>query len=195
MNQIENACQQYYIDTNKSYALKFFIDAFAPLVFQELRKGYENIVLLCIGTDRSTGDSLGPLVGYKLSAMKYDDIFVHGTLENPVHAKNINNVSNHIKNNYSSPLIIAVDACLGQMEHIGYISVGKGSIKPGSAVKKDISPVGDIYITGVVNFCGALDFLVLQNTRLNVVMRMADIISSGIRYVLWQTEKRNRIIF
>jgi hypothetical protein len=31
-----------------------------------------------------------------------------------------------------------------------------------------------------------MDFIVLQNTRLSVVMKMADIISSGIRYVLWK---------
>ncbi len=29
-------------------------------------KDNRDIVILCIGTDRSTGDSLGPLVGYKL---------------------------------------------------------------------------------------------------------------------------------
>ena len=28
------------------------------------------VVILCIGTDRSTGDSLGPLIGYKLKEMQ-----------------------------------------------------------------------------------------------------------------------------
>ena len=45
-----------------------------------------------------------------------------------------------------------------------------------------------MYITGIVNFGGIMDFLVLQNTRLSVVMRMADLVSSGIRYVLWKLQ-------
>jgi hypothetical protein len=31
-----------------------------------------------------------------------------------------------------------------------------------------------------------MDFLVLQNTRLNLVMKMADLVASGIRYVIWK---------
>ena len=38
-------------------------------------------------TDRATGDSLGPLIGYKLQSLPYQNIYVHGTLEKPVHAK------------------------------------------------------------------------------------------------------------
>ena len=29
----------------------------------------QEIIYLCIGSDRSTGDSLGPLVGYRLDAL------------------------------------------------------------------------------------------------------------------------------
>jgi hypothetical protein len=52
---------------------------------------YEELVFVCIGTDRSTGDALGPIIGHKLSfpLSKYDYIHLHGTLDNPVHAKNL----------------------------------------------------------------------------------------------------------
>lgn len=46
-----------------------------------------------------------------------------------------------------------------------------------------------MYITGIVNFSGFMDYLILQNTRLSVVMKMADMISMGIRYVLWKANK------
>ena len=47
------------------------------------------IVVMCIGTDRSTGDSLGPLVGDMLSKWKMADIHIFGTLDFPVHARNL----------------------------------------------------------------------------------------------------------
>ena len=51
------------------------------------------IIFLCIGTDRCTGDSLGPLVGYRLkhisSLFKKKNIFFYGSLESPVHSINI----------------------------------------------------------------------------------------------------------
>jgi putative sporulation protein YyaC len=72
------------------------------------------------------------------------------------------------------------------MDHVGYVTIGEGAIKPGSGVNKDLSPVGDMHITGIVNFGGFMDFLVLQNTRLNIVMKMADLIAMGIKYVLWK---------
>ena len=41
--------------------------------------------------------------------------------------------------------------------------------KPGAGVNKDLPPVGDLYITGVVNVGGFMDYLVLQNTRLYLI--------------------------
>ncbi len=182
----KTSCKQLYIDTNSRSAFKTLTDAMYDLIGNSLRSGYKTIVFVCIGTDRSTGDSLGPLIGYKMSNLVYKNIFVHGSLDNPVHAKNIDNVMEDIQNLYEKPFIIAIDACLGKMDHVGYITIGEGSIKPGSGVKKDLAPVGDMYITGIVNFGGFMDYLILQNTRLSLVMKMADTISMGIKYVLWK---------
>ena len=59
-------------------------------------KLYENgcgsVVFVCIGTDRSTGDSLGPLIGYKIANLRYKGVYVYGNLEHPVHAKNLEEV-------------------------------------------------------------------------------------------------------
>jgi putative sporulation protein YyaC len=80
------------------------------------------------------------------------------------------------------------------MDHVGYITIGKGPIKPGSGVNKNLSPVGDMYITGIVNCGGFMDFLILQNTRLSIVMKMADLISTGIKYVLWKIKSDPHIV-
>jgi len=137
-------------------------------------------VLLCIGTDRSTGDCLGPLVGTKVNAFGQNYFHIFGTLEEPVHAGNLKEKIEQIKNLYEDPFIIAVDASLGRLESVGFINIGDGSIMPGAGVNKELPPVGDLHITGVVNVGGFLEFLVLQNTRLNTVMRMAEVIAKGL---------------
>ena len=141
--------------------------------------------------DRSRG--LGPLIGYKISGLSNRCVHVYGTLENPVHAKNIDEVMKRVAADCHRPFVVAIDACLGSMEHVGYISVGEGPIRPGSGVNKELAPVGDMFVTGIVNFGGFMDFLILQNTRLHVVMRMADLIASGIRFVIWKLEKNGML--
>ena len=142
---------------------------------------FTEIVVLCIGTDRSTGDCLGPLVGDKLSK-KYmlQRVNVLGTLNDPVHAKNIELNIKNIYKEFKAPIVIAVDASLGKSENIGKINLFSGPLYPGSGVNKNIMPVGDISITGIVNISGLMEYIVLQNTRLAVVMQMADIISLAL---------------
>lgn len=148
--------------------------------FNKLFNFKDDFVVVCIGTDRSTGDSLGPIVGYKLKNFFSDRIGIYGTLSEPVHAKNLNETLYNIKKVHKNPFIIAVDACLGSLNHVGCISIGEGSIKPGAGVSKDLPPIGNMYVTGIVNISGFMEFMVLQNTRLNIVMKMADIITYGI---------------
>jgi putative sporulation protein YyaC len=145
------------------------------------------IIILCIGTDRSTGDSLGPLVGDKLKFLVRDRINLYGNLEYPVHAKNLCDVINEINLQYSNPYIIAVDACLGSLQNIGKIFIESKPLSPGAAMNKDLPQVGDLSITGIVNISGALEFMVLQNTRLHTVMMLADVISKGIYHSVLKT--------
>lgn len=181
---------QYYINAENDYALYNFSEKLHSLISCFIHNKQKTIAIVCIGTDRSTGDSLGPLVGYKLSSLRLENIYVYGTLEDPVHAKNIEQVMNRINTQLEDPFIIAIDACLGKMEHVGYITLGEGPLKPGSGVNKELAPVGNIHITGIVNFGGFMDFLVLQNTRLSIVMKMADIISTGARHSLWKIKNQ-----
>lgn len=158
-------------------------------LIQNHSKISDSIILLCIGTDRSTGDSLGPLIGYKLSKRRMRNLTIYGTLEHPVHAINLKDTIFEIKKKHPHALIIAVDASLGSSSHIGYVTLGEGSLKPGLGVKKDLPAVGDIFITGIVNFSGMLDNLLLQSTRLSTVMTLADCISLGLFSALLYKEQ------
>ncbi|UQD53708.1 spore protease YyaC [Bacillus methanolicus] len=138
------------------------------------------IVFVCIGTDRSTGDSLGPLVGTLLEEKAIAPFHVYGTLEDPIHAVNLEDKLMEIKEKHVHPFIIGIDACLGRLKSVGVIQIGEGPVIPGAGVNKELPPVGDIHITGIVNVSGFMEFFVLQNTRLNLVLKMAKTIADGI---------------
>lgn len=142
----------------------------------------QDIVLVCIGSDRATGDCLGPLVGYKLSKLRYPKLHIYGNLSAPVHAKNLDKTLLDIEQSYKDPFVIAIDASLGVSNHIGFVTLGEGSLFPGIGVDKNLPSVGDIHITGIVNLSGMLNHMLLQTTRLDQVMKLADFISIGVRY-------------
>ena len=151
------------------------------LFVNQLYDHTSQLIILCIGTDRSTGDSLGPLVGSKLKSMKcMVDVPIFGTLDEPIHAVNLEETIKTIYDSYSNSFIIAVDACLGKTESVGYISIKEGPLQPGTGVNKTLPAIGDLHIVGIVNVGGFMEYMVLQNTRLSLVMKMADTISEGI---------------
>lgn len=134
----------------------------------------DQVTFACIGTDRSTGDSLGPLVGTYLKRMGYPNVI--GTLEDPLHAMNMENRLKGLK----SP-VVAIDACLGLSSSVGSYKAEAGPLKPGAGVGKDLPGVGDYHITGIVNVGGFMEYFVLQNTRLSLVMNMAETIANTIK--------------
>lgn len=150
--------------------------------------GPREFVVLCIGSDRSTGDSLGPLVGTNLERLLAKEstgnrraaVRVLGTLDNPVHAANLEANLQGISRGPSPPLTLAVDACLGRADHVGMVTVGLGPLRPGAGVNKILPRAGDLYMTGTVNVGGFMEYLVLQNTRLSVVFNMARVMAQGI---------------
>ncbi|MFV9510313.1 spore protease YyaC [Tepidibacillus sp. LV47] len=155
-----------------SHSIQYFLDKYA----------YNHWVILCIGTDRSTGDALGPLVGSKLKLMEPRHYTVLGTLEEPVHALNLENTIQFLKEHYPDSGILAIDACLGQLRSVKSIQVVDGPLKPGAGVYKTLPEIGHFHISGVVNVGGFMEYFVLQNTRLHVVMKMADMIALSVHH-------------
>lgn len=136
-----------------------------------------NVVFFCIGSDRSTGDSLGPLVGSFLTDKGYSNVM--GTLDEPIHAQNLEEKINEIPKNKT---IIVIDASLGIRKDIGKVFVASGGLEPGLGVGKKLNSIGDYSIKGIVNVRGPLVNQVLQSTRLSVVMKIAEEIAQGLAY-------------
>lgn len=130
-------------------------------------------VILCIGTDRLVGDSLGPLVG---SLLKRDGcpLSVYGTLEHPIHALNLSDSITDIRRHHPHSPVIAIDASLGPDSRIGCITLRPHGLLPGAGVHKKLSPAGDISITGITGASSCQPYLSLQTARLSTVMRMAE---------------------
>lgn len=137
------------------------------------------IVVVCIGTDRVSGDSLGPLVGTLLTE-ECRHAKVYGTLRDPVHAQNLSDTIAEVKGNHPEAFVIAVDACLGRAANVEKIAFLNTPLKPGMGVNKDLPEVGHVNIQGIVNVGGFLPQLVIQNTRMNTIYNMAKIIAATL---------------
>jgi putative sporulation protein YyaC len=157
------------------------------------KSDFYDIVVLCIGTDRSTGDALGPIVGSRLQKLYLENITVYGTLDDPIHALNLEETIEKIHNSHNSPYIIAIDACLGELKSVGMVTLAQGPLKPGAGVQKKLPEIGDIHLTGIVNVGGFMEYFVLQNTRLSIVMKMGDKIASAIYYASLKLKRKGTL--
>ncbi|WP_423219191.1 spore protease YyaC [Clostridium thermobutyricum] len=137
----------------------------------------ENLVIVCIGTDKFIGDALGPIVG---SILKFNNFPypVYGTLHEPIHALNLNKFLSSINEKHQSSYIIAIDACLGT--NVGDICIRDHPIYPGKGVGKILKEVGDISIVGIVSKGDSNNFLTSNSIRLSFIYDLACIIAKGI---------------
>ncbi|MCQ6279410.1 spore protease YyaC [Bacillus sp. EB600] len=156
------------------------IEKMANKLIDILHHTSKEIIFLCVGSDRSTGDSLGPIVGTLLKE-KNIPFPIYGTLQAPVHALNIKNVIEDIHNTFEDPFIIGIDACLGDERKIGTIFIREGSFFPGKALNKELPSVGDCHITANVNYLDPFyPMQSLSSTRLYTVLKIADIMTKII---------------
>ena len=77
----------HYFNPGDPLALRHFTKTLSSLLEKEDLTN-RDIVILCIGSDRATGDSLGPMVGHQLARIQ-KNFHLYCTLKNPVHAKNL----------------------------------------------------------------------------------------------------------
>ena len=168
----------YYFDSSSEKAA-LLLSIRLKSIINTKKKPNQEIIILCIGSDRSTGDSLGPLIGYKLSKFAFNNVIIYGSLNNQINAVNLDFAITFIKNFHSNPYIIAIDASLGRNDHVGCITLAEGPLRPGLGVKKELPKVGSLHITGIVNAAGSKENLLLQTTRLSTVMTLAHVITAG----------------
>lgn len=177
-NKTEN--KGIYLDLADPDALNKFINCIREFLFQKDPGGRQEKVILCIGSDRCTGDCLGPLVGSSLQNNNSGKFIVYGTLQSPVHALNLTQYIKQIGERHSQPLIIAIDASLSyNKQDVGKVWINNGALNPGNAVDKQLPAVGDISITGIVN-----DFQKIHSTRLYNVTGISQFITRGVQAAL-----------
>ena len=162
---------------------------------QFLRANLQNEIpiIVCIGTDAVTGDSLGPLVGSMLKAKLLGKTYVFGTVDCPITAYDVAAVSQFVKNAYPDTPILAIDAALGQRHEIGKIKTSLSPIKPGLGVDKRLAEIGSLSIIGIVEEKGNR---FLSSVRLSLVYNMAEIISTAIEsYIKSCVTSKDRRVF
>jgi putative sporulation protein YyaC len=114
---------------------------------QELVDKYspEKIDLVCLGTTRIVGDSVGPLIGTSINPKKKLNII--GTVSKPIYRKNYHK---RIQDKRNDALCIAIDACISDEYKIGTIIIEEVPLKPGAGVVDTPTEVGDISIKCIV---------------------------------------------
>ncbi|MEF3302868.1 spore protease YyaC [Paenibacillus sp. GYB003] len=136
------------------------------------------LVFVCIGTDRSTGDALGPLTGTLLREAGYTQVI--GTLDDPCDASNL---EKRIRDIPPELIPVAIDACLGLSTSVGLYQVACHPLEPGKSVGRTLPPVGRYSIAAIVNADGPRQYSILQNTPLGRVLKMARDITAAVQTV------------
>lgn len=148
--------------------------SFFTQVYTEHRE--EEVTFVCIGTDRSTGDALGPLTGSYLCDRGFTRVI--GTLSSPCDATNLETYLADIPH---GQIIIAIDACLGATANVGRFICKTTALLPARSVKGQLPPVGNYSIAGIVNRNGPKPYSILQMTSLYQVMNMATQIADAAK--------------
>lgn len=152
-------------------------------------------VIVCIGSDLSVGDSLGPVTGTKLKErLKGQNVYVYGTLAKPITAHEVKYTNQFIRNTHPDSTVIAIDAAVGTAGDIGLIKVAKRGLKPGSGANKRLAKVGDVSVMGIVAEKSLFNYSLFSATRLNIVYKMAEIIADGVATFIIESLQNRQLL-
>ena len=140
----------------------------------ELHK-LDEVTFLCIGTDRSTGDALGPMTGTLLEERGIPHVI--GTLAAPCDADTLEKRLEQLPAHHT---VIAIDACLGPKDAAGTYYVSESSLRPARSVGGNLPSVGEYSVAAVVNVNGPRPYSILQMTSLYMVMGMSRTIADAV---------------
>lgn len=131
------------------------------------QSGKDEIVFVNIGTDRVIGDMFAPMLGSFLEE-KNCMFEVYGTLEDPIHAKTLNDKLYMINKKHSNAFIVGIDSCVG--ETLYNFKIKNSPIRPGRGMGKELATVGDIGMTLTTVSC-ASDLFNANLTRSGVIYK------------------------
>jgi putative sporulation protein YyaC len=134
-------------------------------------------IVLCIGTDKSISDSLGPFCGMLLKHRSQLPVF--GTLEKPVHRENLSFTMDVIRLLHPRHMILAVDAAYGMREDSGSVMLINDGIVAAGYAQEATYKAGDIALIGITDYPGSeRDWL--NKMRISTVYQMAEMISDAV---------------
>lgn len=107
-------------------------------------------VVICIGSDRVSGDMLGPLVGSALRDEYRLPCPVYGWVGGSVNGLNLDEYLSMLGERHGGSTVIAVDAAVGKPEDVGKVRIKRGGVKAGGALERKGGRVGDLGVIGVV---------------------------------------------
>ena len=108
------------------------------------------LLFLCIGSEKISGDCIGPIVGTLLKEKYKIPYPVFGTEENSVNGKNVSEYVRLIKEYFPAHKIIAVDAAVGEEKDLWTLKYRVGGVRAGGAINADSEYVGEVGILAVV---------------------------------------------
>ena len=137
-------------------------------------------VVLCIGSDKVSGDCLGPTVGTLLIEKHNVNAFVYGRIGRSVNSLNISDYVNFLNDNHKDALIIAVDACLGKSGDVGKVKICDRGVSAGLAVGRNNKRVGDVAVLGIVGEAGSDNMSALLSVPYGSVYALAESVARSV---------------
>lgn len=131
----------------------------------------DNLVIINIGTDIVIGDSFAPFLG---SELQEENMYckVYGTLENPIHFKNLEEKTKEIIESNPNSFILGIDAAVDNINKIGDLYVVNEPLYPAKSLDKKSEPIGDSSILCVVANCNGYIPDILREVRLGFIRKL-----------------------
>lgn len=162
-----------------------FVQDLQKNIYQYRNQKFSDIVILCIGTNKLIGDSIGPVVGQKLKEEKMKEkVCIYGDLKKSINFKNAKTVLEKIFKSYEKPFIITIDSALGIQTMINKIVVNKGIIRIGKSLGRSICYPSHITIKGVVGENKNTyedNIKILNEVKPELISDLSDIMVDGIK--------------
>jgi len=162
-----------------------FVQDLQKNIYQYRNQKFSDVVILCIGTNKIIGDSIGPVVGQKLKEQKMKEtVCIYGDMIKTINFKNAKEVIENIFKTYQKPFIITVDSALGIKTMVSKIVVNKGIVRLGKSLGRSICYASHITIKGVVGENKNTyedNIKVLNEVKPELIWYLSNIMAEGIK--------------
>lgn len=170
-----------------------FVQDLQKNIYQYRKQSFSDIVILCIGTNKLIGDSIGPVVGQKLKKENIQEkVYIYGDMKETINFKNAKQVIENIFKIYEKPFIITIDSALGTQTMVSKIVVSKGIIRIGKSLGRSICYPSHITIKGVVGeYRNTIqeNLYTLKTVKQEIVDELSNKMAKGINQVICQWER------